>query len=50
LHTGANDVYIIETPDGSFMVPAIKDVVLKINIAEKKIILRLLDGLRELSV
>jgi len=51
LHTGANDVYVIETPDGgSFMLPAIKDVVIKISVAEKKIILRLMEGLRELTL
>jgi len=51
LHTGANDVYVIETPDGdSFMLPAIKDVVINVSVAERKIILRLLEGLRELKV
>jgi len=49
LHTGANDVYVIETPQGSFMLPAIKGIVRKIDLAEKKIILRLIDGLTELK-
>ena len=49
LHTGANDVYVIKPPDGdSFMLPAIKDVVLSVNITEGKIIVRLMDGMKEL--
>jgi len=51
LHTGANDVYVIETPDGdSFMLPAIKDVVLNVSVAEKKIVLRMMEGLRGLTL
>jgi 16S rRNA processing protein RimM len=50
LHTGANDVYVITPPTGeAFMVPAIKDVIIKVDLPEKKIILRLMDGLRELT-
>ncbi|MCL2388697.1 MAG: ribosome maturation factor RimM [Defluviitaleaceae bacterium] len=50
LHTGANDVYVIESPDGdSFMLPAIKDVVINVSIPQGKIILRLMEGLRELT-
>ncbi|MCL1843059.1 MAG: ribosome maturation factor RimM [Defluviitaleaceae bacterium] len=49
LHTRANDVYVIETPDGeSFMVPAIKDVIINVDIPSGKIILRLAEGMREL--
>ena len=52
LHTGANDVYVIETPDGggSFMVPAIKDVVVKVEPKAGKIVLRLQEGVRELKI
>jgi 16S rRNA processing protein RimM len=50
LRTGANDVYIIQ-PDGedAFMVPAVKDVIRGVNIAERRITLRLMDGLKELK-
>jgi len=48
LNTNANDVYVITDPTGeSFMIPAIKDVVL--GVAAGKITVRLLDGLRELK-
>jgi len=63
LNTAANDVYIIEEtalPDSadsvdsgkgaSFMVPAIKDVVRKVDMREGKITIRLMEGLRELKV
>jgi 16S rRNA processing protein RimM len=51
LHTGANDVYVI-TPHGekSFMVPAVKDVVKKVDLSDGKIILHLLEGMRELTI
>jgi len=49
LHTGANDVYVIETENGSFMIPAIKKVILSVSIPNKKMIIHLLDGLRELK-
>ena len=51
IKTGANDVYVV-TPDigKSFMIPAIKDMVLKISLKEKKIIVKLIDGLTELVI
>ena len=50
LRTGANDVYVIQPPTGtSFMVPAIKDVVLNVDMKARRITLRLMDGLRELK-
>lgn len=49
LNTNANDVYIIKTQDDSFMIPAIKDVVLSVSTADKKIVVRLMEGLRELK-
>ncbi|MCL1878559.1 MAG: ribosome maturation factor RimM [Defluviitaleaceae bacterium] len=45
--TGANDVYVV-SGETEFMVPAVKDFVKKVSLAEGKIILRLADGLREL--
>jgi 16S rRNA processing protein RimM len=51
LHTGANDVYVIQPPAGdAFMVPAIKDVVLRVDSTRGDVTLRLMDGLRELTV
>jgi 16S rRNA processing protein RimM len=50
LRTGANDVYVITSVIGdAFMVPAIKDVVLRVDSTRSCITLRLLDGLRELK-
>ena len=48
--TGANDVYIVRNEAGeSFMLPAIKDVVLAVSIAERKMTVRLMEGLLELK-
>ena len=50
LHTNANDVYVIEPIEGdSFMIPAIKSVVLNVCMETKKMTVHLLDGLRELK-
>ena len=49
--TGANDVYIVRGEGGgSFMIPAIKDVVLAVSLAEGKMTVRLIEGLQELKV
>ncbi len=57
--TGANDVYVIKTPVNKreplisraktreLLIPAIKDCVKEIDVAGKKMTVRLLDGLRE---
>ena len=46
LPTGANDVYEIERGDGtSFLLPAIKECVLHVNIKEGFVKVRLLEGL-----
>jgi len=47
--TGANDVYIIENKEKSFMIPAIKDVVLDVNLESRFIVVRLIEGLEELT-
>ena len=48
--TGANDVYVVRGEDGeSFMIPAIKDVVLAVSVPEGKMTVRLLEGLQELK-
>ena len=50
LNTNANDVYVIEAADGeSFMIPAIKDVILNMSMADKVMTVHMMDGLRELK-
>ena len=44
--TGSNDVYVVKSEDGKqTLLPAIKDVVKKIDLDEQKIIVNLLKGL-----
>ncbi len=46
LQTGANDVYEITADDGSsFLLPAIKDCIIKVDMAENKILIHILEGL-----
>ena len=46
IFTGANDVYQIETENGrEMLVPAVKEFVLKVDIKNKKIKIRLIDGM-----
>lgn len=46
LVTGANDVYVLETPAaGELLLPAIPDVILQVDLAAKSIKVRLLPGL-----
>ena len=45
--TGANDVYsIIKEGEKELLIPAIKECILDVNISEKKMIVKLLDGLK----
>ena len=46
--TGANDVFVVMNGDQEILVPALKSVVLKISLSEKKITVRLPNGLEEL--
>lgn len=47
LQTGANDVYIVEDLEGKeLLIPAIPEVVLKVDLADKRLVVRLLEGLR----
>lgn len=49
LQTGANDVYVIEMPDGKqFMLPAVREFVKKVDIEKKIIDVVLPDGLLEI--
>lgn len=46
MQTGANDVYEIRLTDGrEFMLPAIKDCILSVNIEEKIMTIHILEGL-----
>jgi 16S rRNA processing protein RimM len=47
LKTGSNDVYIVKG-DKEYLIPAIEDVVKEINLKEKKIFIKPLNGLLEL--
>jgi 16S rRNA processing protein RimM len=48
LETGANDVYVIQNPDGKeILIPALKQVLLDINLEQKRMKVHLLPGLLE---
>ena len=50
LNTNANDVYVVEAGEGdAFMIPAIKSVILSVSLADKKMKIHMMDGLRELK-
>jgi len=47
IHTSANDIYEIKPSEGkAFLVPAVKEFVQSVDLAQRKIILRLIEGLR----
>jgi len=46
LETGANDVYVVDTAEGELLVPAIKDVVKRIDPEQGEMIVELLEGMR----
>ena len=47
METGANEVYIIDQPDGQeLLIPAIPEVILKVDLEQKRMEVRLLEGLR----
>jgi 16S rRNA processing protein RimM len=43
--TGSNDVYAVKGPDKEYLIPAIHDVIKKINLEERSIIIQVLEGL-----
>ena len=47
LKTGANDVYIVRGPWGEVLLPAVKDVVLKLDMEARQMVVNLLPGLLE---
>ena len=51
IYTPANDVYVIKPPDGeAFMIPAVKDVVKDVSLINRKMTIKLLIGLGELTI
>jgi 16S rRNA processing protein RimM len=45
LKTGANDVYVVRGEKGEILLPAIPQVIREVALEEKKILVRLMDGL-----
>ena len=47
LFTRANDVYVVSGPAGDILLPALREVVLSVDVASRKMIVLLPDGLRD---
>ena len=45
LFTGSNEVYVVHGPRGEVLIPAIADVVLRVDLEEGRLIVHLMDGL-----
>jgi 16S rRNA processing protein RimM len=45
LFTAANEVYVIAGPSGEILIPALRSVVLDVNLAERRMTVRLPEGL-----
>jgi 16S rRNA processing protein RimM len=45
LFTRANDVYVVAGPAGEILLPALREVILRVDLAAKKIIVALPEGL-----
>ncbi|MDY6875151.1 MAG: ribosome maturation factor RimM [Chloroflexota bacterium] len=45
LETGANDVYIVRGPRGEVLLPAVEDVVLKLDLEARQMVVHLLPGM-----
>jgi 16S rRNA processing protein RimM len=46
LYTGANDVYVVRGSGGELLIPALKDVVVKVDVAAGRMVVALPEGLR----
>jgi len=46
LITGANDVYVVVGPGGEILLPAIREVILQVDVPAQRMIVHLLPGLR----
>lgn len=47
LITGSNDVYVVRNDEKEILIPAIKQCILNVNIAEGKMLVHLLEGLED---
>ena len=45
LSTGANDVYVVRGPRGELLLPAVDEVVLELDLASKRMVVRLMRGM-----
>jgi len=45
LFTGSNEVYVVHGPRGEVLIPAIADVILKVDLEDRRLIVHLMDGL-----
>jgi 16S rRNA processing protein RimM len=45
--TGSNDIFVVRNNNKEILIPAIKDVVTKIDIKQKRVIIHLMEGLIE---
>ena len=46
METGANDVYIIESPEyGEVLIPAIRQCILEVDIENQRMVIHLMEGL-----
>ena len=43
--TGGNDVYVVRGPRGEILLPAIRDVILEVDVAAGKMVVSLMDGM-----
>lgn len=46
ISTGANDVYVVVGPAGKLLLPAIKAVILEIDLESEQMVVRVMEGLR----
>ena len=46
LETGSNDVYVVTGESGELLLPALADVILKVQVTEGVMVVRLMEGLR----
>ena len=46
LETGANDVYVVRGERGEILLPALKNVILEVDLDARRMVVHLLDGLR----
>ena len=48
IETGANDVYVVKEDNGNeLLLPAIKQCILEVNIDERKMLVHVMEGLRD---